>query len=98
MRNPLKILKAYMANKADWEDICLRCGMCCYERTFYPDGSVSIDITNPCEFLDESTKMCSVYESRYADCHGCHKVGIKEALSKRTLPPSCAYRILFEDI
>lgn len=96
MRNPFKILSIYAANKQNWEDLCQQCGMCCYERVFYPDGSVSVDITAPCEFLDEETRLCTVYESRHEVCSDCRKVDLRQALSRKTLPPTCAYRQLFE--
>lgn len=97
MRNPVKILKTYRANKDSWEEVCRHCGLCCYERYSYPDGTLSIDLTDPCEYLDEKTRSCTVYENRFEVCDSCHKVGLFAALSKTALPPNCSYRMLFED-
>lgn len=95
MRDPFKIIGIYRTNKDRWEEVCQQCGLCCYERVFYDDGSVAIDFTAPCEHLEESTNLCKVYENRYVACPDCHKVGLRQALSSKTLPPTCAYRQLF---
>ena len=46
-----------------WDDVCDCCGMCCYEREVDEYGDVAVDLSAPCEFLDESTRRCSVYET-----------------------------------
>lgn len=36
-----------------WDDICDCCGMCCYEREVDEYGDVAVDLSAPCEFLNE---------------------------------------------
>ena len=93
----LDLIRTYLANRARWEEICEGCGLCCHERLVYDDGHMEIDLSAPCEFLDADTNRCSVYESRFRDCPDCHKVTLWVALSRDMLPPTCAYRRLFDD-
>lgn len=88
-------IRTYLQHRSDWDDVCERCGLCCYERTVYDDGEMDIDLTAPCEFLDTETRMCTVYDHRFEACSRCSKVTFWRAISKDYLPPSCAYRRLF---
>ncbi len=74
----------------NWEAICSRCGLCCHERTVYPD-IVEIDLSSPCEFLDKETGLCKVYSNRFAECSRCCKVTPLAAMFSRALPESCSY-------
>ena len=74
-----------------WDDICDCCGMCCYEREVDECGDVAVDLSAPCEFLDESTRRCSVYENRFDKCERCCRLTPRIALFGDHLPPSCAY-------
>lgn len=73
-----------------WEDICRRCGLCCFSRTIYPD-EVVVDLSSPCSFLDTATLLCTVYEERFDICSECTKVTPLTAILGTSLPPSCAY-------
>ena len=88
-------MRTYLANRDRWDDVCDRCGLCCFERVVYDDGTIEVDLTAPCEFLDEESRTCTVYEHRFRACRECHRVTPLIAVSKRFLPPSCAYRRLF---
>lgn len=87
----LAALRAYRAHRADWDNLCDRCGRCCYEREVDEDGTVIVNYAAPCEFLDEEARLCRVYENRFAECSRCHKLTVWHALFSRHLPPSCAY-------
>ena len=73
-----------------WEDICRRCGLCCFSRTVYPD-EVVVDLASPCSFLDADTRLCTVYGERFDLCAECTKVTPLTAILGTSLPPSCAY-------
>ncbi len=73
-----------------WEDLCLRCGICCYEKE-HRGLSVIINLNKPCEFLDTEEKTCTIYPERFAICKNCEKVTIFHALFSRYLPETCAY-------
>jgi uncharacterized protein len=71
-----------------WDEICRRCGRCCYEKLdlegeiFYTD--------EPCEFLDLKTRMCTVYPERHKARPGCAPL-TPEHLSMGILPADCPY-------
>jgi uncharacterized cysteine cluster protein YcgN (CxxCxxCC family) len=46
----------------DPEILCLRCGRCCYAKEQRADGLYISKI--PCPYLDTSTKLCRVYDTR----------------------------------
>ncbi len=73
-----------------WDDICSRCGLCCHEKTIYPDV-LEIDLSEPCSFYDGNTHLCTVYEDRFRKCPRCERVTPLKAAFSRSLPPSCAY-------
>lgn len=84
-------LAAWRAWRTDWDGVCDRCGLCCYERTVEDDGAVGIDFSRPCEFLDEDTMLCRTYETRFDACEGCRRLTPLTALFGKHLPPTCAY-------
>lgn len=74
-----------------WDDICDRCGRCCFERELDDDGDVLINYAAPCEFLDPETRLCTVYETRFRACDRCGRVTLWAALADPLLPEGCAY-------
>lgn len=68
----------------------MRCGLCCYEREVGEDGSVAVDLSDACEFLDPETHLCRVYERRFESCDRCHQLTPKVALSATTCLPAAA--------
>ena len=77
-----------------WEDICTKCGACCYRRDRV-DGNLLIKKNLPCRFLDTSNDLCTVYETRLKTCSECSKVTIFHALFSRYLPDDCGYVVNF---
>lgn len=84
----------YLLHPETWENLCQRCGLCCYERTVSDGGEMGVDLASPCEFLDVEQNLCTVYEERFERCPRCTKITPREAFSKYFLPPNCAYRQL----
>ncbi len=78
-----------------WDDICDRCGRCCFEREVDEDGDVVVDYAAPCEFLNTETRLCTVYEDRFRACDRCGQVSIFTALFDPRLPEGCAYARTF---
>ncbi len=77
--------------RAEWDDICNRCGLCCYDRKRVLGKGVVILWRRPCPYLQISGGLCTVYGRRFSVCKDCRKVTIFHALFDRYMPESCAY-------
>ncbi|MDR1931505.1 MAG: hypothetical protein LBQ57_01665 [Spirochaetales bacterium] len=91
----IRVLAEYRKHRKDWDALCRRCGLCCYERSVSRVGEVAVDLLSPCEYLDENSRLCMVYENRFRECRDCQKVNLFRALFHRYLPPGCAYARTF---
>mgnify|MGYP007042373913 CR=1 FL=1 len=78
------------ARRQRWEQLCRRCGICCYEKHYTTRG-LSIDFRAPCRYLDEKSRLCTVYEQRFRLCPECRRMTIFQALFSLYLPASCGY-------
>lgn len=74
-----------------WEDMCLRCGLCCHEKVVEEDCLTILDET--CAFFDDESGLCKVYKERFSKCPRCLKVTVARAMTAPFLPDSCAYVI-----
>lgn len=74
--------------KQNWEDICRRCGRCCYEKIEFEGEVFYTDI--PCEKLDLTTRLCTVYEDRHNARPGCGPLS-PENIARGILPADCPY-------
>lgn len=85
-------MKLHMGPKPDrdWESLCRRCGLCCYERTRVA-GGVRIDLNKPCPYLEPGTRKCTVYTRRFAVGAACSKVNLFHALFAKRMPATCGY-------
>jgi len=77
--------------KARWEALCLRCGICCYEKRFDRMGRPYADMEKPCKYLDPASRLCTIYEKRYSLCPECRPMTIAAALFCCWLPRTCGY-------
>ena len=80
----------------EWEQICLRCGKCCMCK--YSDDNIIHFSNYMCKFFDLKKGLCSCYNNRLENAEGnCVKVNM-DLLEHHLelLPPSCAYRSLYE--
>ena len=73
-----------------WEEICERCGRCCYEKYQY-QGKIFYSDT-PCEHLDTTTKQCQIYAQRSEINPGCVHL-TPELVATGILPADCPYVI-----
>lgn len=91
----LRIFKAWLKWRKDWDSLCNCCGKCCYSRSVYPDGRVIIHYSSPCEYLDTETHLCTIYEERFRIYDRCGKVNLFTALFEPSLPEDCPYTKTF---
>jgi len=84
------IRRVLRGRQGRWESLCARCGLCCYQKEIR-GRTVITNWRVPCRFLDESTKKCTVYESRFEACADCRKMTLSHALFTTWLPESCGY-------
>lgn len=83
-------------SEKEWEQICLRCGKCCMCK--YSDENVIHFSNYMCKFFDLQKGLCSCYDNRLIKAEGgCKKIDM-DLLENHLelLPPSCAYRSLYE--
>ncbi|MBI1920859.1 MAG: hypothetical protein HYS23_07230 [Geobacter sp.] len=74
-----------------WEDLCHRCGLCCFEK--YETGTGTIFYTQtPCRYLDVVTRECRIYEKRFEINPECVKLTPELAASLPWLHGDCGYK------
>lgn len=78
----------------DWEDLCKRCGLCCFEKSVDSKGNF-ITTRTPCRHLDIINRECRVYHKRLEVGEGCVKLTPEMVASADWLPAECAYRETF---
>jgi uncharacterized cysteine cluster protein YcgN (CxxCxxCC family) len=79
----------------DWENICLRCGLCCFEKIQGPCGRWHISQV-PCRHLDIIERRCRVYHKRLTVGEGCVQLTPETVEAADWLPETCAYRTYLE--
>ena len=67
--------------------MCEKCGRCCYGKLIL-DGEV-VYTPFPCPYLDEDTRLCTVYERRHEVNPDCLTVEMGVELG--VFPPDCPY-------
>ncbi len=76
------------------EDICQRCGRCCYEKVEFEGVVYYTDV--PCERLDPLSRLCTVYETRHTARPGCTPL-TPRTIRQGILPADCPYVAGIED-
>lgn len=74
-----------------WEDLCHRCGECCFEKKLGRKGTV-ITTAVPCRFLDIHSRNCRIYHQRLQAEEDCIKLTPEILPDLDWLPKNCAYR------
>ncbi|RMF78881.1 MAG: hypothetical protein D6739_11450 [Nitrospirae bacterium] len=74
-------------------DVCSRCGKCCYEKRYTPEGRVAYTEV-ACEYLDPVSRLCTVYPDRFACKQGCRPLTLA-TLAEGWLPAECVYYVYF---
>ncbi|MCD6525704.1 MAG: hypothetical protein J7K75_01775 [Desulfuromonas sp.] len=75
----------------EWEDICNRCGLCCFEK-FRDNRNRVITTAVPCRFLDIFSRECKVYHKRFEVGEDCQQLTPEVVATVDWLPEECAYR------
>ena len=75
----------------DWETLCHRCGLCCFEKTVDRRGRFVTSCV-PCRHLDIVSRSCRVYSKRLEVGEGCVQLTSELVRDADWLPDSCAYR------
>jgi len=78
-------------NPKYWEQICNRCGLCCFEKTISKQNRVIITPI-PCRFLDLHTRECKVYHKRFTVGEDCQQLTPEIVATVNWLPEECAYK------
>lgn len=66
---------------------CRRCGRCCYEK-YIVDGRV-FTTRRPCPYLNVKTRLCTVYEQRFAVNPRC--LSVEAGIECGVFPADCLY-------
>ena len=83
--------KALQISETEWEDLCYRCGGCCFEKRFDAYGKLKVSSV-ACRYLDISTRECRVYTQRFHTGEECLKLTPQNVTFASWLPSECAYR------
>jgi uncharacterized protein len=83
--------KAKTMNDSEWEGVCTRCGLCCFEKIENEKGAIFFTRT-PCRYLDIITRECRIYENRFTINTECVKLTPALLREIRWLHDDCGYR------
>lgn len=75
----------------EWENLCRRCGQCCFEKKYDEYGQI-VTTRVACRHLDIVTRECRVYHKRFDVGENCVKLTPAVVAEADWLPACCAYR------
>lgn len=75
----------------EWEQRCLQCGSCCFEKIEDERGTIFYTQT-ACRFLDVNSRQCKIFERRFEINPECVKLTPELVQSLRWLPGNCGYK------
>jgi uncharacterized cysteine cluster protein YcgN (CxxCxxCC family) len=85
------MIKCESNKHSPWEDLCKRCGLCCFEKIENERGTIFFTQT-PCRYLDVVTRECKVYKRRFLINPECIKLTPTLVREIRWLHDDCGYR------
>ncbi|SEQ32435.1 hypothetical protein SAMN05421693_12426 [Ectothiorhodospira magna] len=80
----------------EWEALCDGCGRCCLHKLQDEDTGVIYYTDVACRLLDPWTCRCRSYPDRLDLVPDCIQLTPAEVTQVEWLPPTCAYRRLYE--
>jgi uncharacterized cysteine cluster protein YcgN (CxxCxxCC family) len=81
---------------AEWESLCDGCGRCCLVRFEDEETGDIIPTRVSCRLFDDATCRCRDYARRRRHVPDCIKLTPHNVEHLTWMPPSCAYRRLYE--
>ena len=75
---------------SDWDNRCLQCGECCFEKIEDERGNIFYTRT-ACRFLDVVSRECKIFERRFEINPSCIKLTPELVQTLRWLPRDCGY-------
>lgn len=91
LRYPSVMADSNIMEYPDWETICERCGLCCFEKIEDDKGTIFFTKT-PCRYLDIVSRECRVYERRFVINPECVQLTPGLVREIRWLHDDCGYR------
>ena len=84
-------------SRDEWESLCDHCGKCCLVKLEDDDEANSIYYTNVvCDLFNKQDGHCTDYHNRETLVPTCIRLTQDNLKDIAWLPPSCAYRRIFE--
>ncbi len=80
----------------EWESLCDGCARCCLHKLEDEDSGEVAYTGIVCRYLTQDDCRCEVYPDRHEKMPGCVRLTPDRMPDFRWLPPSCAYRLLYE--
>ncbi|NQT21426.1 MAG: YcgN family cysteine cluster protein [Planctomycetes bacterium] len=88
-----------MSAENEQEKKCRKCGRCCCAKLIIEDEATGQDevvyTPFPCTYLDEKTRLCTVYDTRHQVNPDCLK--LNEGIEIGVFPADCPYVADLED-
>jgi len=81
----------------EWESLCDGCGRCCLFKLEDEESGEIFFTDVACRLLDPQSCRCTAYGQRFKEVTDCLKLGLDHPEYFAMLPPSCAYRRLYEE-
>lgn len=80
----------------EWESLCDHCAKCCLNKMEDEDDGTVYYTDIACNLLDGKTCRCSNYQERQILMPDCVRLTPQNLESLYWMPPSCAYRLVYE--
>jgi len=84
-------------SRAEWESLCDHCGKCCLNKLEDEDDKMVYYTDIACDLLNAETCQCSDYAHRSSRVPDCLHIRMGNLEQLYWMPPSCAYRLLYEN-